>query len=321
MIISTLKELRFYVPSCSFDDITSLQAQLDSSEKDVLKDKLGKDLYDRLCGYYNSISPDDFYMDITSGTYSTEPWKVLLLCSQRIVAADTEARNLPKQSLSVNGMGVNVALSSDFAAASEKQIADSVQSYKNDLMRDINILLNTLETWAKSDTDNADMKEIVGLWKHSNFYYHCHGLIFSSCESLYPYLYHMDNRYKFICLLPDIRFIQEEYIAEMVGQDILKEMIENENKDDVLFNKIRKLTAAYIIERTSVLSFDKQRRMTAHNDIVHLQVSILKIIKERTEQPQPSPDTQSSTNTTDSTSKGYENNQPDSKIFVSPLLY
>jgi len=101
---------------------------------------------------------------------------------------------------------------------------------------------------------------------------------------------------------------------------ILKKMIENENKDDVLFNKIRKLTAAYIIERTSVLSFDKQRRMTAHNDIVHLQASILKIIKERTEQPQPSPD-KPSTNTTDTTSKGYENNQPGSKIFVSPLLY
>ena len=28
-----------------------------------------------------------------------------------------------------------------------------------------------------------------------------------------------------------------------------------------------------------------------------------------------------STNTTDSTGKGYENNQPDSRIFVSPLLY
>ena len=32
-------------------------------------------------------------------------------------------------------------------------------------------------------------------------------------------------------------------------------------------------------------------------------------------------DTKPSTNTTGSTGKGYENNQPDSKIFVSPLLY
>lgn len=325
MLISTIKEFRFYVSSCSFDDITSFQAQLDSSEKDILKDKLGDALYNRLCEYYASISPDDFYMDITSGTYSKDPWKVLLLCSQHIVASDAEARNLPKQSLSVNGMGVNVASSSDFNAASEKQVESGVQSYKSDAMRDVNILLNTLEAWAKSDTDNADIKEIVELWKQSKFYYHCHGLIFSSCESLETYIHHMDNRYKFICLLPDIRFIQEEYIAEIVGADTLTELLSDESKDPQLLNKIRRLTAAYLVERTSVLTFDKQRRTTAHNDGVLLRESIQRILKQRKEAENTSQQDNTlaspSLDATDNGSQGYKNNEPGSKIFVSPLLY
>lgn len=326
MLISTIKEFRFYVPSCSFDEITSFQAQLDSSEKDILKDKLGDALYSRLCEYYVSITPEDFYLNITNGEYSNDPWKVLLLYSQRIIASDAESRNLPKQAISVNGMGVNVASSSDFDAASDKQIDKGVQSYKNDAMRDVNILLKTLEEWAKRDTDNADIKEIVELWKQSKYYYFFHGLIFPSCDSLYPYLYHMDNRYKFICLLPDIRFIQDEYIAEMVGSDTLTKLLSDETKDKKLLDKLRKLAAAYLVERTSVLAFDKQTRATAHNDSVLLRDSIQRMLKQREDdekklQQNDAPSDDSLPGGTAPSEQGYKNNEPGSKIFVSPLLY
>ena len=258
MIISTLKEFRLYVPSCAFDEFTSFQAQVDSSEQDVLKDKLGDALYARLCDYYKTLSPDELYDDFTSGEYAKDPWKMLLLCSQRIVAADAEARNIPKQQLSVNGMGVNVASSNDYDAASDKQVDKAAQSYKADAMRDTNILLRMLEGWAKMGTTNESTLEIVELWKESKYYY------------------------------------------------------------------LRKLAAAFLTERTAVLAFDKQQRQTAHNDSVLLRESITRLLRRREEEskredaatPPPTTDNAAADN-----SKGYENNQPDSKIFVSPLLY
>ena len=80
---------------------------------------------------------------------------------------------------------------------------------------------------------------------------------------------------------------------------------------------------AYLIERTSVLTFDKLTRQQAHDDAVSLRDSILKTLADRKAAEQPKPTTPSETpNTTQSDSgKGYENNQPGSKIFVPPMLY
>lgn len=318
MIISTLKEFRLYVPSCAFDEFTSFQAQIDSSEQDVLKDKLGDALYGRLCEYYKTLSPDALYDDITSGEYAKEPWKVLLLCSQRIVAADAEARSLPKQQLSVNGMGVNVASSNDYDAASDKQVDKAAQSYKADVMRDTNILLCLLEEWARTEDAHESAREIAELWKQSRFYYFCSGLIFPSHDVLSHYLHHFDNRFKFICLIPDIRFIQEEYLAEFVGADLLAETMKDDTRENVLLDKLRKLAAAFLTERTSVIAFDKQQRQTAHNDSVLLRESIMRLLKKREEDSRHEPDTAAPVPAEE---KGYENNQPGSKIFVSPLLY
>jgi hypothetical protein len=327
MIISTLKEFRLYVPSCAFDDFTSFQAQIDSSEQDVLKDKLGDALYARLCEYYKTLSPDALYDDFTSGEYAKDPWKMLLFCSQRIVAADAEARNIPKQQLSVNGMGVNVASSNDYDTASDKQVDKAAQSYKADAMRDTNILLRMLEGWAKMETTNESTLEIVELWKKSKYYYFCGGLIFPSHDVLSQYLHHFDNRYKFINLIPDIRFIQEEYLAEFVGPDLLEEILKNDTRENVLLDKLRKLAAAFLTERTTVLAFDKQQRQTAHNDSVFLRESITRLLRRREEEEikredaTTPPPTADNVVTTADTSKEYKNNQPGSKIFVSPLLY
>ena len=67
MILSTTKELRLHIPSNAIDEISSLQGILDNSEKDFLRDKLGDSLYNRLCEYYQTVSPDDFYMAVCNG--------------------------------------------------------------------------------------------------------------------------------------------------------------------------------------------------------------------------------------------------------------
>ena len=80
---------------------------------------------------------------------------------------------------------------------------------------------------------------------------------------------------------------------------------------------------AHLEERTTILTIDKARRAAAHNEAIALRSSVLRLMEMRkaVDAANATPTDKPSTNTTDSTSKGYENNQPDSKIFVSPLLY
>lgn len=92
--------------------------------------------------------------------------------------------------------------------------------------------------------------------------------------------------------------------------------------DKPLLRKVRRLMVAHLEERTTILTIDKARRAAAHNETIALRTSVLRLMEMRkaVDAANATPD-KPSTNTTDSTSKGYENNQPDSKIFVSPLLY
>ena len=92
MIISTTKELRLHIPSNAIDEIGSLQGILDNSEKDFLRDKLGDSLYRKLCEYYQSVSPDEFYMSVTNGEHTHQPWMQLLVLAQRMVTYDAMSR-------------------------------------------------------------------------------------------------------------------------------------------------------------------------------------------------------------------------------------
>ena len=93
--------------------------------------------------------------------------------------------------------------------------------------------------------------------------------------------------------------------------------------DKPLLRKVRRLMVAHLEERTTILTIDKARRSAAHNEAIALRTSVLRLMEMRkaVDIVNNTPTEQPSTNTTDSTGKGYENNQPDSKIFVSPLLY
>lgn len=333
MILSTTKELRLHAPSVAIDDLGSFQGILDNSEKDFLLDKLGEKLYQSLCKYYESISPDDFYLDVTSGTYAATPYKVLLLYAQRMVVFDALARFAPQQAVSVNSTGINMASSNDYDTVSDKMLDKSVQGYKKEAMVSLNNLLVLLEGWAtqiNTATEIADetgtdttsdyqkqVEEIVVLWQESKFYFLHSDLLIPTALTLQQYVDIYDNRDRFIRLLPDLHFIQDEYITEAIGEDIITQLLHSTDPaDQRLLRKVQRLMVAHLKERTTVIAFDKQTRQQAHDDAIALRTSILNTIKECTEQPQPSTDT-----TPEANSEGYKNNESGSKIFVSPLLY
>ena len=349
MILSTTKELRLHIPSNAIDEISSLQGILDNSEKDFLRDKLGDSLYNRLCEYYQSVSPDDFYMSVSNGEHTQQPWMQLLLMAQRMVTYDAMSRFAYTQALSINGTGINVASSDDYATASKDLLDKGVQGYKREAMVSLNQMLVMLESWAKAcvkkqasdvqktaesvpNTDNSvpktdesvtEIEEITNLWKESTYYYLHHDLLIATCADLQHYLDIYESREKFIRLLPDLHFIQDEYISEAIGEPMVQHLLTTTDPaDKPLLRKVRRRLLAPLEERTTILTIDKARRAAAHNEAIALRTSVLRLMEMRkaVDAANATPD-KPSTNTTDSTSKGYENNQPDSKIFVSPLLY
>ena len=354
MILSTTKELRLHIPSNAIDEISSLQGILDNSEKDFLRDKLGDSLYNRLCEYYQTISPDDFFMAVSNGEHSQQPWMQLLLMAQRMVTYDAMSRFAYTQALSINGAGINMASSDDYGTASKDLLDKSVQGYKREAMVSLNQMLVMIEGWARkmetpapiADADTTEqlptetegetsptepedeqhkaIEEISVLWQESQYYYLHHDLLIATCADLQQYLDIYESREKFIRLLPDLHFIQDEYISEAIGEDTVQRLLHTTDPNDKpLLRKVRRLMVAHLEERTTILTIDKARRAAAHNEAIALRTSVLRLMEMRkaVDAANNTPTDKPSTNTTDSTSKGYENNHPDSKIFVSPLLY
>lgn len=370
MILFTNQELRLHLPSNAVDEVANLQGMLDNSEKDFLKPRLGASLYDRLCKQYASLDPSVFSDAVTDGTYTNDPWNELLLYAQRMIVNDAMAQNIEKQALSVNGSGINVASSNDYTVATDKQIAQGKESYRQSAMTSLNNLLSLLEGWAKEvntpmpieaagdDAEGTDegtdsgkddatetekkrheaIEEIVTLWQESKYYYYHRDLLFPTCESLQPYLDIYGNRDKFVRLIPDMLFIQSEYLEEAFGEDFIPRLLQADENDKML-KKARQLVAAYLKERTSVISFDKLTRSTAHNDAITVRESIHRLLKKEEVEAQAKLDaakadsateggSSSSTSNASSASssndkdgsEGYDNNQKGSRIFVTPIL-
>lgn len=369
MILSTNQELRLILPSNAVDEIANLQGVLDNSEKDFLQDKLGKPLYTRLCEYYTTLGGDGFYQQKADGSYAKKPWSVLLNLAQRMVVNDAMVRYAYQQILSVNDAGVNIASSTDYDPATEKLLDKGVAGYRMEAMVSLNNLLKLLENWAVSintpaeaatkdgsastevpkgestevpDDGKSDIpqdentkvhtaiEEIVLLWQESKYYYLHHDLLFPTCSVLEQYLSVHDNRDKFIRLLPDLRYIQDEYIADVFGDELIDRLQHADDRDKLL-RKVRRLMTAYLVERTTVIAFDKATRLLAHNESVSLRDSVYRLLKDEKQAQEAAAGnaSSSSTSTTFSASSssaadksgGYENNQEGGKIFVTPLMF
>ena len=174
----------------------------------------------------------------------------------------------------------------------------------------------------------AEREEIVALWKESRYYYLAAALLIPSCEVLQSYLNIYDSREKFIQLLPDLRFIQEEIIANSIGEDLLKIVIDfardgklPEATDSVpsnspagkataaapsslfplpssllteptltsLVHRLRKVMVALLISRTKVLKYDKEQKVQAHDDGVRMLANVTEYLKSLVP-PDPAPD-------------------------------
>ena len=259
MIITTIQELRLASPAHALDSIDGLVGFIDNSEHDFLEDKLGTPLYNALCQWYDQNPA--VRSSITD--YQTGYWNRLLLLAQRCVAFDALGRAIGMQAISVNNAGINMSIADDYPKADDKAMQTYRDTCTKEAHAALNQLLRQLEQWCKEQGDataaaadsapsglpadsptgegtaapngqssmvngqfdDSERSEIVALWRQSRYYYLAAALLIPSCEVLQSYLNIYDSREKFIQLLPDLRFIQEEIIANSIGEDLLKIVI------------------------------------------------------------------------------------------------
>ena len=356
MIFTDIKEFRKYFPAHAIDSLSPFAGVLDNSEHDFLMEKLGTPLYNALCDYYDNNHPD------TIETQETGYYNKLLLLSQRAVAYDAMSRAIGMHIISVNNAGVNIPTADDYG----KVDLEAVKTFKNTCVKEahaaINRLLQTLEEWTKliasfpvslgsavdsssdssdDNTESTELNTIVSLWKQSRYFYLSTSLLIPCAQTMQTYWNIYDSREKFIQMLPDILYIQEEVIAPAIGEDFCEALVETGNGGAYpvetcklilrTIHKLRKTMAVMVEERTQVINTDKIRRQFAHDEAVRLLQTAIEYIQNHQEeyaedntlyaalQKSPiyvKPDATTGCQCTNQ----FKNNGYDSAMFVTPAL-
>ena len=313
MLITTIEELRLASPAHALDSIDGMVGFIDNSEHDFLEEKLGTPLYKALCKWYDQ-NP---VQRTTIADYQTGYYNRMLLLCQRCVAFDALGRAVDIQAISVNNSGVNQFSASDYERPDKNGLA--IANYKQTCQKEahaaLNQLLRQLEQWCREegttdstdDTDGpvlsdfvAEKTEIVTLWKQSAYYYLAAALLIPSCQVMQQYLNIYDSREKFIQMLPDLQFIQEEQIATAIGEPLMLAVIDyardgkvpattapDGNNTEVnsqlfsqLVHRLRKTMAALLVGRTSVIKYDKEQKIQAHDDGVRMLQNVVEYLRQ-----------------------------------------
>ena len=308
MLFTSPSELRFYFPTHAIDTLDPFMGVIDNSEHDFLQEKLGTPLYNALCDWYAENGTAGSGSTAAIDTKELSYYNRLLLLSQRCVAYDAMSRAIELGIVSPNNGGINVPTSDDYGKVDLAAIEKFRQRCVTEAHAAINLLLQTLEDWCQSclsDGSPSEIEEIVTLWRQSRYFYLAAGMLIPSARVLQEYLNIYDSREKFIQLLPDLRFLQEEILATAIGEDLCAYLVEfattgkipgAEEETDTAeaarpldactarisqlsilnsqLKKARKYLAAALENRTLVLKTDKLRRQQAHDEAVRLLASL-----------------------------------------------
>ena len=325
MIISTTEELRLYAPSNAIDHFDTMAGFIDSSEHDFLEDKLGTPLYDSLQEYYNNNllyndQEQNILIDAVRKGEKLPPYLELLSICQRVVVYDALARAIDVQAISVNGAGVNVAVADDYNKADQAAITAYKLACIKEAHTALNRLLITLEKWTKesptpptsptsptsptpptpptsptppteeseeeSPSPSSDKSLIISLWRSSRYFFLCASLIIPSCEVLQEYINIYDSREKYIQMLPDLRYIQEDILEPAIGEDLMAYFVSvavSGTEEKLLcriIHKMRKYVSRELESRTKVIKTDSDRRIAAHNESIPMLTDIQTLIKD-----------------------------------------
>lgn len=292
MLFTSPTELRFYFPTHAIDTLDPFMGVIDNSEHDFLQEKLGTPLYNALCDWYAENGRVGSGSTAAIDTKELSYYNRLLLLSQRCVAYDAMSRAIELGIVSPNNGGINVPTSDDYGKVDLAAIEKFRTRCVTEAHAAVNLLLQTIEDWCQeaaantsaispqtSAIEDPERSEIVTLWRQSRYFYLAAGMLIPSARVLQEYLNIYDSREKFIQLLPDLRFLQEEILAPAIGEDLCAYLVEFAATGKIpnvekTAEKARKYLAAALENRTLVLKTDKLRRQQAHDEAVRLLASL-----------------------------------------------
>ena len=364
MLISTLEELRLYSPANAIDHFSTMAGFLDSSEHDFLLEKLGSELYAALTDYYRTLRQNDGIAQLIAQVENGDelpPYARLLTVAQRILAYDALARAIDMQAISVNGSGINISVADDYPKADRETVVAYKATCTKEAHAAVNRLLVLLEDWTQevaivssssASSENSESSEnpepsasdekaeIAALWRSSRFFYLAASLAIPSATVLQEYLNIYDSREKFIQLLPDLRYIQEDIIAPVIGEDFMDYLVTTSQslptsptkKEDILLariiHRLRKAMARQLEARVFANKMGDARREMAHNEAIRLTTDLAEYVAAHqgdlpsaaTEAFLSSPLYTPPAADTADFSPAFQNNADSSVIFVTPAL-
>lgn len=317
MIITSIEELRLVDPNHAFDSIDGMVGFIDNSEHSFLEDKLGTPLYNELCRWYDE-NPSNHS---SVADYQTGYWNRLLLMAQRCVGFDALGNASGMQGVSFNNSGMNVSIASDYPKADEKEKETYRKTAFTNAMKSCDIMLAELEKWttraakatntatqevsasavpsdsSEGESPDAELTTIVTLWKQSRYYYLAASMLIPSAVVLQQYIDFSESREKFVRMLPDLRFIQEEVIANAIGEEYLDHLIDVslQQAGDAkpittksplelrIIHQLRRVMVAWLGSRTSVLKYSNEEKVTFHDDGVRKLSDACKFIQQHQE--------------------------------------
>lgn len=289
MLITTIEELRLIDPSHGFDSIDGLVGYIDNSEHSFLEDKLGTPLYEALCRWYDAHPRNRSSV----ADYQTGYWNRLLLMAQRCVGFDALGCAAGMQGLSFNNAGINVSTADGYPRADTEEKEIYRKTALTNAMKSCDIMLAELERWvslaavaspssdsSEGEDGHSEISEIATLWKQSRYYYLAASMLIPSAVVLQQYIDFSESREKFIRMLPDLRFIQEEVIATAIGEEYLDHLIDVSLKQagDAqpittksplelrIIHQLRRVMVAWLVSRTSVIKYTKEEKIASHDD-------------------------------------------------------
>lgn len=330
MIITSIEEIRLYLPNHRLNDIQGLKGFIDSSERDFLADKLGIPLYNELLAKYADMPSDSLLPESES---SWNAWHRLVRAAQPVVMFDALYRSADLNAISLNEAGINIASTDDYESAGEKLIEKFKSRCNVEAHRAVDRMLILLEDWAlqagvipdEQGPEEPEEISIIRLWKKSKYYYRDASLFISTATQMQDYLDIYESREKFVSLLPQIRYIQQMLVAGEIGGTFVKYLVNSIQTDKAtdsekqLVEKICWWIAFAVESRSKMFS-----RQDAVQDAIRMRQAVIGFIKSHYEDFRENIGIDSplyvSTDETSSAEALWQNNRPGQKLFVTPNI-
>lgn len=306
MLIKSIHEMRIYMPSHAYNEIETRAGIYEDAEATVLAPLLGHSLLRRLNEYYatlpdNAIVPRYLAEDEewAEGVDQTLPMVQLLKHAQRCIVFKAEEESADIDAVSRNNSGINLVSADGYDVAGK----DALKQYKDRLWKKtheaIDRLLVYLEELAKDLGSQADAEspepptlhqqqaqEIVAMWRDSRYYYLADGLLINTATKMHEFVDIAENRERFVQMLPDMRFIQRNYLRTELGAALFDRLLVAMRDDkltaeeaEIVF-KMQELLALYTQQRSRVFKFDTTERKRIEDECIGLRRELLHTVEE-----------------------------------------